>query len=216
MDYKAVLFDLDGTLLDTLQDLTCVVNTSLGCLGFPTHTLEVFKYFVGDGREEMIRRSLPEDRRDPATMQKTVELVNREYNQHCADHTRPYPGIPELLDTLTQRGYTIAILSNKPDDFTKAMVSQLLPSWHFAAVAGASPALPIKPHPAGALKIARDLGLLPSDFLYLGDSDIDMKTALAAGMYPVGVTWGFRTAGEIQAAGAKVLINHPLELLPLL
>ena len=216
MNFKAILFDLDGTLLDTLQDLANAVNTSLGYLGFPPHPPEVFKYFVGDGREEMVRRAVPEAHRDQETLKKIVEHVNREYTLHWADNTRPYPGVPELLDTLTRRGLTMVILSNKPHDFTEAMVSRLLSQWSFAVVAGASPDLPIKPHPAAALKIAGDLNLLPSDFLYLGDSEVDMKTAAAAGMYPLGAAWGFRTVDELKGAGARALIKHPLELLEFL
>jgi phosphoglycolate phosphatase len=216
MKYQAVLFDLDGTLLNTLQDLADSVNTSLGYLGFPTHKTEAFKYFIGDGREEMAKRALPAAHRDPATLGKLVEYINREYVRHWADNTRPYAGVAEMLDAITRNGTRMAILSNKPYDFTESMVSRLLSPWHFEVVAGAMPGVPIKPDPTAALMIARKLDIPPAGFLYLGDSDIDMRTAIAAGMYPVGAVWGFRTEDELKAAGAKSLIKYPTEILSLL
>jgi phosphoglycolate phosphatase len=215
MKYQAVLFDLDGTLLDTLQDLAYSVNTSLGYLGFPSHTTEAFKYFIGDGREEMGRRSLPAANRDPATLSKLVENINREYTRHWVDNTRPYAGVADLLDALTHNGTRMAVLSNKPHDFTESMISRLLSSWHFEVVAGAMTGVPIKPDPTAALMIAQKMNIPAAGFLYLGDSDIDMRTAVAAGMYPVGAVWGFRTEDELKVAGAKTLIRHPIELLHL-
>jgi len=215
MKYQAVLFDLDGTLLDTLQDLANAVNTSLACLGFPVHKTEAYKYFIGDGREEMARRALPPGKRDPVTLGKLVEHINREYGLHWADNTRPYAGVADMLDAMTRRGTRMAILSNKPHDFTEAMVSRLLSPWHFEVVVGAMPGVPIKPDPTAALMIARKLDIPPAGFLYLGDSDIDMRTATAAGMYPVGAVWGFRTADELTAAGAKSLIKYPTDILAL-
>ncbi len=216
MKYKAILFDLDGTLLDTLRDLTDCVNRSLGYLGFPPHSMDDFKYFIGDGRDTMVKRALPPQHRDEATLSRAVKYVDAEYEKHWADNTRPYNGIPELLDTLASNGSKIAILSNKPHDFTETMVSKLLSRWHFEVVAGALPSVPIKPDPTAALRIANELDIKPIDFLYLGDSDIDMKTAVRANMFPVGALWGFRTAEELRAGGAKALIKHPKELLTLL
>jgi phosphoglycolate phosphatase len=216
MHYSAVLFDLDGTLLDTLKDLADSVNTSLGYLGFPPHEMEAFKYFIGDGREQMALRSLPEQHRDQETLARLVEYINAEYVKHWADNTRPYEGVPELLDSLTKNRTRMAILSNKPHNFTEEMVSRLLSKWHFEVVAGALPSVPIKPDPTAALQIANKMDIPAADFLYLGDSDIDMKTAIASKMYPVGACWGFRKPEELKAAGAKSLIRDPLELLKLL
>lgn len=210
------MFDLDGTLLNTLQDLTDSVNRSLGYLGFPPYTPEVFRYFVGDGRETMAMRSLPECNRDEATINKLVALINKEYSQHWADTTRLYPGVADLLDNLTIKSIKMAILSNKPHIFTEEMVSRLLSRWHFEIVAGAMPPMPVKPDPKAALQIAKRLDIIPSDFLYLGDSEVDMRTANAGGMYAVGAAWGFRTEDELKASGAKALIRHPLELLKLI
>ena len=216
MKYKAIIFDLDGTLLDTLRDLTDSVNKSLRHFGFPPHSREVFKYFIGDGRDTMVRRALPPEHRDDTTLNRVVKYVDKEYDKHWADNTRPYDGIPELLDALILNNYKIAVLSNKPHSFTETMVAKLLSRWHFEAIAGALPSVPIKPDPTSALKIAQELNIKPVDFLYLGDSDIDMKTATRAKMFPVGALWGFRTAEELKAGGAKALIKHPKELLTLL
>ena len=216
MKYEAVIFDLDGTLLDTLQDLADAVNGVLSRSRFPEHGLEAYRYFVGDGVEDLARRALPEKHRDEATVTGFVTAIMEEYRQRWPDHTRPFEGIPELLDALTASRIRMAILTNKPDDSTRVMVSKLLPRWQFHIILGATPLLPKKPDPQGALQIADYLKLPPQAFLYVGDSDIDMKTASAAGMYAVGVLWGFRTADELIKNGAKVLIDKPLELLELL
>ena len=214
--YKAVLFDLDGTLLDTLQDITDSVNEALRCLGYPQHKQEAYKYFVGEGREIMAIRSLPERHRDPATVSKLVDLINVEYAKRWAVNTRPYHGITALLDELTAKDVKMAVLSNKADELTKMAVSTMLSEWQFEAVAGALPDVPRKPDPTAALRIARSLGFQPAEFIYLGDSDTDMKTAASAGMYPAGASWGFRTPDELIAGGARTLIEHPCDLLRLL
>jgi len=216
MKYQAVLFDLDGTLLDTVQDLADSVNIVLRRFGFPEHGTESYKYFVGDGVDQLAHRALPENHRDEATVTKCIKAIREEYSRRWANNTRPYEGIPELLDTLTARNTRMAILSNKPDDSTKATVSKLLPDWHFDPIVGASPSVPMKPDPEGALNIARSLNIPPNSFLYLGDTGTDMRTACAAGMYPVGALWGFRKADELTESGAKTIIKDPGELLGLL
>ena len=216
MSHTAVLFDLDGTLLDTLQDIADSTNQALCQLGFPQHEPEAYKDFIGEGREVLAARSLPEQQRDPDTVSQLVVRINREYSKCWPDHTCPYPGIPSLLDQLAANKIKMAILSNKAHSLTKMMVSKMLSHWHFDVVVGASPAIPKKPDPTAAWQIARRLGIYPAEFLYLGDSDIDMKTATAAGMYPVGALWGFRTANELLAGGAAVLVEHPRDILRLL
>ena len=216
MRYRAVLFDFDGTLLDTLQDLAESVNSVLSRSGFPEHSLEAYRHFVGEGIEELARRVLPEGHRDEGTITKTLIDVRQEYRQRWPNHTRPYEGIPELLDALTARRVKMAIVTNKPDDSTRTMAARLLPRWKFDVIVGATTEMPRKPDPKGALEASRLLRLSPEAILYVGDSDIDMKTANAAGMYAVGVLWGFRSADELIKNGAKVLIRKPLELLELL
>lgn len=216
MTSLAVLFDLDGTLLDTLTDLADSTNHALATLGFPQHPRESFRYFIGDGVDTLIERVLPEDRRDPATRAECVRRMRQEYAQRWSATTRPYDGVPELLSALAARSIPMAVLSNKPDDFTRLCVEHLLPAWKFAAVLGSGTSFPRKPDPAGAREIARRLGADPSDVVYLGDTSTDVETAVSAGMLPVGVLWGFRTAEELTASGARILLQSPLELLDIL
>lgn len=216
MAVEAILFDLDGTLLDTLEDLADSMNEVLEGEGLPTHPVEAYKYFVGEGVEVMIRRALPEARRNPEGIARYRVKMREVYRRRWRDKTRPYPGIPELLDALKARGLKMAILSNKVEDFTRLMAAAFFSAWPFDPVLGEHPDRPKKPDPAGALQIARTLGLPPSRFLYLGDTPIDMKTARAAGMTPVGVLWGFRPAEELQSGGSACLIEHPSQALDLL
>jgi len=216
MKYSAVLFDLDGTLLDSLKDLADSVNSALGRLGFPQHELEAYKYFVGDGMEALAIRALPERHRKAGTVDKLVTYINEEYSKRWVNNTRPYQGVPNLLDALTSSGIKMAILSNKQHSSTELMVSKLLPQWRFELVVGALPSVPKKPDPTAALQIAQRLNIRPLEFLYLGDSDVDMKAATAADMYPVGALWGFRTADELLSSGARALIQQPTDLLHLL
>lgn len=216
MSHRAVLFDLDGTLLYTLKDIADSVNEALGYLGFPPYELNAYKYFVGDGREALAIRVLPENHRNKITISKLVGYIGDEYSKRWVNNTLPYKGIADLLYALTARKIRLAILSNKPHDITQLMVSRLLGKWQFETVVGAKPTVPKKPNPSAALQIARRLNIPPPEFLYLGDSDIDMKTATEADMYPVGVLWGYRTAEELLSSGARKLIQHPTELLQLL
>ena len=150
------------------------------------------------------------------SVDKLVAEIDKDYTEYWADNTRPYAGIPQLLDALTDRGVRLAVLSNKSHNFTELMVSRMLERWHFDEVIGASASVPKKPDPTVALQIAQRMEIPASAFAYLGDSDIDMKTAVAAGMYPVGAGWGFRSAGELLASGAKMVIDQPCDLLRLL
>jgi len=216
MKYRGVLFDLDGTLLDTLQDIADSVNEALSHLGYPTHGVEAYKNFIGEGRDVLAFRALPDHHRAATIVTRLIEHINEEYSKRWANNTVPYQGIPDLLDALTIRNIKMAIISNKAHDSTEMMVSKMLVRWHFEAVVGALPSVPKKPDPSAALQIAQRLGIHPTEFLYLGDSDIDMKTAIGADMYPIGVLWGFRSADELLAGGAKALIEHPNDLLTFL
>ena len=217
MKFEAVLFDLDGTLLDTLEDLADSMNNVLNRDQLPVHGLEEYKYFVGEGMENLVRRALPDQfSRDAGSVAKYVELMREEYGKRWKEKTKPYETVPELLDALTQRGVKLAILSNKPDDFTRQVVAELLSAWRFETVRGERPPLPRKPDPTAAILIAEQLAVPPHQFVYVGDTIIDMKTGNGAGMYTVGALWGFRKADELLAGGAKALIKKPLELLGLL
>ena len=216
MRYKAILFDLDGTLLDTLEDRATAANRALGTLGLPAHPTDAYRVFVGDGLRTLAERILPGEQRSAAQVDALVAAFEREYSRTWNERTAPYAGVPEMLDRLTGDGYRMSVLSNKPDAFTRLCVEQLLPHWTFAPLYGQRPGVPKKPDPAAALAIAAELGLDPAEVLYLGDTATDMHTARAAGMAAVGVLWGFRSADELHAAGARHLITHPGELAPLL
>ena len=216
MKFEAVLFDLDGTLLDSIEDLTDSMNIVLDGFGFPGHDAKACKNFVGDGVEMFALRALPENRRDEATVAQCAAEMRAEYRKRWSLKTRPYDGIPELLDDLTLRNLKLAVLSNKPEESTREMVAELLSKLQFYPVAGALPAVPKKPDPILAIEISQQLRLPADKFLYLGDTGTDMKTARGAGMFPVGALWGFRTAEELKDTGAEVLVEHPSDVLQLL
>jgi len=216
MRFKAILFDLDGTLLDTLIDLANSMNAALARLGFPTHPVDAYRFFVGDSVKTEARRAMPAEHVNNETVSKCLALAREEYAKCWANNTKPYPGIPELLTELEKLGLPKAVLSNKPDDFTKLNVEKLLGDWSFKSVIGLRPSALKKPNPASALEIADELKVPPSRFIYLGDTDTDMQTAVAAGMYLVGALWGFRTKEELLESGAKTLVQHPLDVLELL
>ena len=216
MKYKGVIFDLDGTMLDTLEDLSDSVNRVLAARGFPTHTVDEYRYFIGDGTAMLITRALPEEERSEETIRFCLDAYYEDYGQNWNVKTRPYGGIPEMLDALTERGLKVAVLSNKQHELTKRCVAHFLPNWTFDVVLGQRDEVNRKPDPAGALEVAKRLNIPPWGFLYVGDSAIDMKTAIAAGMFPVGVCWGFRPVEELQEGGAQALIERPLDILNLL
>ncbi|MCS7306550.1 MAG: HAD family hydrolase [Thermoguttaceae bacterium] len=214
--FQAVIFDLDGTLLDTLGDIAESANAALERLGLSAWSIEAYRQFIGDGVENLARRIIPADRQQPEFLQQFAHLFREEYGHRWTHSTQPYPGIPELLDQLTAHQVPMAVLSNKPDEFTQQCVRRFLGRWPFRMVLGDRPQMPRKPDPAGALQIARALEVPAEAIVYLGDTKTDMETARSAGMFAVGVLWGFRTAEELLAHGAQKLISHPLELLVLL
>lgn len=213
MSFKAVVFDLDGTLLDTLDDLADSANRVLAGCGFPVHPVAAYRYFVGDGLLILIERILPESKRTPAVIQRVAAEFKEDYSRNWHVQSRMYDGIDVMLDGLEQAGLQLAILSNKPHEFTCLCVEQMLPLWTFDPLLGARPDVAKKPDPAGAIEIATRLQLDPAEILYLGDTATDMKTAIGAGMYPVGALWGFRTAEELKQSGAARLIESPPQLL---
>ena len=210
MQIKAAVFDLDGTLTNTLNDIATAMNRSLRLHGLPEFSVDEYRYLVGDGAKKLAQRAV-------RNRQELAESVRREYQayyqEHTLDTTRPYPGIPELLQALTERGIQVCVLSNKPHADTCGVVRHFFPEIPFAQIRGQVEGVPVKPDPTGALLIARTLGLKPEAFVYLGDTNVDMRTAVNAGMHPVGVTWGFRPAEELAQAGAEHLIGNPLDLL---
>jgi phosphoglycolate phosphatase len=212
---KAIIFDLDGTLLNTVEDIMDSCNAGLASFGFPPHELEAYKYFIGDGIEELVRRSLPEDKRSGRMVEDCLAVVRAEYKKRWHNKTRPYEGVKGMLSELNAKKIPIAIFSNKPHDFTEDTVNHYFPEIKFALVLGAKEENPKKPDPWGALHIAEQLGIPPGDFAYLGDTYTDMETAKAASMIAIGAEWGFRGKEELEKAGADFIIGRPLEF-PLL
>jgi len=214
--FAAVIFDLDGTLLNSIADLADSMNRVLCEMGYAPYEVEAYKLMVGEGVHKLAEKVLPESEREQETIEQCVKRLREEYGKRWAEKTRPYEGIPELLGELTARGMKMSVLSNKLDSFTKLSVSHFFPGHRFEQVMGTIPGVPIKPDPFGALFIARELHMKPCQFLFLGDSNTDMQTAVAAGMFPVGALWGFRSEDELWRSGAKTVIPHPLALLALL
>jgi len=214
--HQAALFDLDGTLLDTLQDLADSMNEVLAGHGRPPHPPEAYKLFVGDGIEVMTRRAFAPLSLNEAALGQRVAEMKRVYKARGDRQTRPYAQIPALLDALAAAGLRLAILSNKPHDAVLRLCARMLTRWPFDPIWGARPDVPVKPDPTAALALLEQTGIPADRWLYLGDTGIDMRTASAAGMTAVGVLWGFRGAPELRAAGAQHLIASPLQLLDLL
>jgi phosphoglycolate phosphatase len=214
MKRRAAIFDLDGTLLDTIEDLTDSMNAALAAFGFPGKTVGECKNLVGDGLATFIHRALPEDRRDdPTFTARLTSAMRTEYKERCMIKTKPYPGVVEMLKALHARGIPLSILSNKPHAATVDVVGRYFPGFPFRFVFGAREGVPVKPDPTGALEIVAALGLRPEEVLYLGDTNTDMQTAVAAGLFAVGALWGFRTAIELTANGAQALAAHPADIL---
>lgn len=210
--YRAAIFDLDGTLLDSLSELGIAANTILEKHGFPTHPLERYNGFVGEGAEILIRRALSEHYPDDETVFACLTEFLTEYHNLCGRHARLYPGIHDLLKALEGLGIALAVLSNKPHHLTLKNIDIFLKDIPFGMILGQREGIPRKPDPQGAIEIADHFNLKPEECLYLGDTAIDMKTAISAGMYPVGVLWGFRDRDELISSGAKTIISHPMDL----
>ena len=213
MKYKAVIFDLDGTLLDTLEDLADSLNRVLRDKGLPTHPTEAFRYFVGNGAAMLVSRALPPEKRNDELTADCLEAFRREYSCNWNMKTKPYNGVPELLHALTAKHIEMAVLTNKPQHFAELCIQEFLSVWKFAAILGQRDGVPMKPDPAGPREIVRCLDIPSQEFLYLGDSDVDMRTAVHANMFPVGAMWGFRSEKELRESGAVEVIGRPTELL---
>ena len=214
--FQAVIFDLDGTLLDTLADIGDAVNRMLMEIGFPTHTLNDYRRFIGNGINKMVFLALPLEGRSDVMFDNCVYRVREIYGKNWNRRTHPYDGIWNMLDRLKRQKVPMAVLSNKPHDFTVRHVNTYFDRWEFKAVMGQNDRFPIKPDPAAALDIAGRIGLPPSAFLFVGDSGVDMQTAAAAGMHSVGAGWGFKGPRELMENGCQTLVSHPREIPELL
>lgn len=213
MRYQAVIFDLDGTLLDTLADIADSANLALANHGFPTHAQQAYQQFVGSGARRLIMRALPKDKRLPRTIEMCLQSFIADYHIHWNRATCPYDGIPDLLSALQTQGIQLSVVTNKPHGIAKAMIAHYFQNTPFFPVLGQQEGIPKKPDPQQALVAAGQMGVEPSACVFLGDSAVDMETAKHGGMLPVGAKWGFRTVRELRMAGAAAVLDQPLDLL---
>ncbi len=205
---QLVIFDLDGTILDTLEDLKESLNFSLGQMGYPRRTLEETRQFVGNGIRRLIQRAVPTETAD---IQRTYEIFMEHYRVHCADHTAPYPGIPAFLTELKARGYRLAVVSNKADSAVQALCGRYFPKI-FDCVLGERPGVRKKPAPDGVLEVLARLGTPKEQTLYIGDSEVDIETARNAGLDCVLVDWGFRDRETLARSGAEHIVSDCREI----
>ena len=210
--YKTVVFDLDGTLLNTIDDLADAGNRVCAARGWPQHTVEEYKYFVGNGIPKLVERFSPPEARTPAVLADTLAAFQADYGAHLRDKTAPYPGMPALLARLKAAGVQLAVFSNKADPLARQVVAYYFDAALFDAVRGALPGVPTKPAPQGTLALMQAIGADPAATLYVGDSNVDVDTAHNAGLPCCGVLWGFRTRQELTDAGAEHLAADAEEL----
>jgi len=213
---KNIVFDLDGTLLDTLEDIAISANEALKTLGFEARPIEHYRYYVGEGVFKLFENIFAKNVQSHETICRAVELFETHYAKQFDCHTQPYEGIGKLLSFLQARGFKMAILSNKPDAFTKKCAFKYFRTWTFDAVFGVREGVPRKPDPTAALEICERWGISPEECFYLGDTMIDMQTANRAGMKAIGALWGFRDEAELREHHAAYLAKTPGEVIKLL
>ncbi|MDR3165096.1 MAG: HAD-IA family hydrolase [Synergistaceae bacterium] len=206
---KAILFDLDGTLLDTIDDIADSANYTLERFGYPTHPVDAYRYFVGQGADYLLSAIVPEDARVPWNMSSLKKVYIERYNAHSLDKTRPYDGIVEAVKKLREAGLKLAVISNKPDQATKDTVSSTFPEGLFDFLAGARPDVPLKPDPTIVHIVLDKFGISPEEAFFAGDTIVDLATAKNARCPSIGVTWGFRPE---EVTGADFVIDDPSEL----
>jgi phosphoglycolate phosphatase len=211
--YKAIIFDLDGTLINSIPDIADSMNEVLSKYGYQQYTHNQYKYFVGNGIRRLVERCVPPEYSTPENIETIFRTMIEVYGDNCVNKTTVYDGILELLDGLSAKRIKMAILSNKTDSITQKIYNRLFSGNHFEVVLGATNSFPKKPNPKSALFIAERLSVYPDDIFYLGDTSIDMETACAAGFFPAGAYWGFRPAEELSSFGAKFIANTPTDCL---
>ena len=211
--YKACIFDLDGTLTDTLDSLTFSVNETLKEMGLPPITRDECRMFVGNGAKVLLEKSLKASgEKDLARLDEAMQRYDRIFKTGCTYHVVPYDGIMELLSKLKPAGIRMAVLSNKPDRDALSVVEEIFGTDTFQWIQGQKEGVPRKPDPAAALDIAQKLQADASETLYIGDSEVDIATGRAAGMKTIGVSWGFRGREALREAGAGMIMDSPLEI----
>jgi phosphoglycolate phosphatase len=213
MKFNAILFDMDGTLVNSLEDIAESMNFVLKEKNYPIHNITDYKLLIGNGIENLVTLALPENKRSPEIIGERLTRMKEVYSERWLNHTCLYEGIDILLDRLVENKVILSVLSNKSDKLTKVIGEKLLRKWRFNAIIGLREGMPAKPDPASALEISQKAGVPPGKFIYLGDTATDMLTAINSGMCPVGVSWGFRPVSELLEAGAYRIIDEPIELM---
>ncbi|OOG77783.1 HAD family hydrolase [Flavobacterium sp. A45] len=215
MKFKGVIFDLDGTLVNSLEDIADAMNSVLQNLNYPTHNYETYQYFIGSGLRNLVSKALPEKHNDEKHIDRCYQLMIEEYSDNCTRKTKPYDGIIELLNHLISNNIKLSVFSNKSDELTKRIATALFPNY-FEHIVGLSVESLKKPNPSEAIAISKTLGLKAEEIIFVGDSGIDMQTATNANMFAVGVSWGYRPEEELIAEGAKYVLSNPLDLIQIL
>lgn len=208
----AMIFDLDGTLIDSLDDIADAANSTLAFFNMPTHPRDSYRLFVGNGVQVLLQRAMPTEHRKHHE-DEIIKVFKDCYKRHLNRKTAPYDGIAAVLNRLAQQQVKLAVLSNKPDEFVRSCTDTYFPDISFAAAYGQRLGTPQKPDPYAAIKIAEELHVSPDRCAFVGDSSVDMETGKAAGMFCIGVSWGFRESDELLTAGADVIIDLPEELI---
>jgi phosphoglycolate phosphatase len=216
MQFEGIIFDLDGTLANTLDDIAGSMNRVLIKHGYSIHPVYDYKLLVGRGLDNLVKQALPSDVRSPEIVALCLSEMMQDYEINCIVKTHLYEGIMEMTAALIRKKLPMSVFSNKTEPLTVKIIQQLLGGVPFVKVMGARPDVPKKPDPAGALMICKQMKLASEKVIYMGDSDVDMITASRAGMYGVGVSWGFRSAEELRNNGAHKIINHPLDILQII
>ena len=210
---KLVIFDLDGTLLNTIEDLGQAANYALELGGYATHSMASYPYFVGNGVRRLMTRVLPEDARDDETVDRVLGDFLKHYDEHCTDYTKHYNGMPELLQDLRDMGVGIAVASNKYQKAVDKIITHFFPDIPFIAVEGHREGVNVKPDPSVLFAILAKAGVAKADCLYVGDSGVDMEAGRRACIDTVGVTWGFRSKKELVEYYADAIVNNPIDIL---
>lgn len=209
---KAAIFDLDGTLLNTLTDLAVACNHALETYGYPTHQVEAYKMFVGNGVYNLVKRILPEDAQDEETRAKVKAAFDAYYEAHTVDFTKPYDGISEMLDALKKKGVKMIVISNKAHNFVVQLIQDIFPGI-FDVILGQRDYVPKKPDPAAVFEALGQVAVAPENTIYVGDSGVDMQTGKNAGLLTIGVAWGFRGEAELLENGADAIVHLPEEII---
>ncbi len=216
MQKNLAIFDLDGTLLNTIADLAQSTNQALAACGYPTHSTEAYRFFVGNGINKLFERALPESERNEENIQRIRSLFLPYYDRHNADLSRPYPGITKLLEQLQTKGIRLAVASNKYQRATERLAAHYFPQIHFSAVFGQREGIPVKPHPQIVHDILHIVPVPLEQVVYIGDSGVDMQTACHAGIDSIGVLWGFRPKEELEQHSPTWFVEKAEEIATLL